>query len=54
LKSCCHRRVETSEVAAALRRDTSDLNRQRAVIDKIIMRAITATGVKASPPHLAG
>jgi hypothetical protein len=40
--------------AVALRRDTSDLNRQRAVIDRIIMKAITATGAKTTPPHLAG
>jgi len=49
-----HDAAKRQQYAEALRRDTSDLNRQRAVIDKIIMRAITATGVKASPPHLAG
>jgi len=27
LKSCCHRRVETSEVAAALRRDWKSADR---------------------------
>jgi hypothetical protein len=49
-----HDAAKRQQYAAALRRDTSDLNRQRAAIDKIIMKAITATGAKASPPHLAG
>ena len=46
--------AKRQQYAAALQRDTNDLNRQRAAIDKIIMKAITATGAKASPPHLAG
>ena len=49
-----HDAAKRQQYAAALRRDTNDLNRQRATIDKIIMKAITATGAKASPPHLAG
>lgn len=40
--------------AAALQRDTNDLNRQRAAIDRIVMNAINATGAKASPPPLPG
>ena len=46
--------VKRQQYAAALQRDTADLNRQRATIDKILMKAITATGAQASPPHLAG
>ena len=46
--------AKRQQYAAALQRDTNDLNRQRAAIDRIIMTAITATGAKASPPHLAG
>ena len=40
--------------AAALQRDTNDLNRHRAAIDQILMKAITATGAKATPPPLPG
>ncbi len=40
--------------AAALQRDTGDLNRVRAAIDQRVRRAITATGAQASPPYLPG
>jgi hypothetical protein len=46
--------AKRQQYAAALQRDTRDLNRQRAEIDKIFMKAITATGAKASPPTLPG
>ena len=46
--------AKRQQYAAALQRDTNDLNRQRAAIDRILMKAITATGAKASPPHLPG
>lgn len=46
--------AKRQQYAAALRRDTNDLNRQRATIDRILMKAITATGAKVSPPHLPG
>jgi len=46
--------AKRQQYAAALRRDTNDLNRQRAAIDRIVMKAITATGAKASPPNLPG
>ena len=46
--------AKRQQYAAALRRDTNDLNRQRAAIDRILVKAITATGAKASPPNLAG
>jgi hypothetical protein len=46
--------AKRQQYAAALQRDTSDLNRQRAAIDKILMKAITSTGAKASPPRLPG
>jgi hypothetical protein len=46
--------AKRQQYAAALRRDTSDLNRRRAAIDKVLMTAITGTGAKASPPHLPG
>jgi hypothetical protein len=49
-----HDAAKRQQYAAALQRDTNDLNRQRATIDKIMMKAITATGAKASPPPLAG
>lgn len=49
-----HNAAKRQLYAAALRRDTNDLNRQRATIDGILGKAITATGLKASPPHLAG
>jgi len=46
--------AKRQQYAAALQRDTNDLNQQRAAIDRILNRAITATGAKASPPNLAG
>ena len=46
--------AKRQQYAAALQRDTNDLNRQRAAIDRILVKAITATGAKASPPNLAG
>ena len=49
-----HSAAKRQQYAAALQRDTGDLNRQRATIDKIIMKAITATGARVSLPHLAG
>ena len=42
--------AKRQQYAAALQRDTGDLNRQRAAIDRILTKAITATGAKASPP----
>ena len=44
-----HDAAKRQQYSAALQRDTGDLNRQRAAIDKIIMKAITATGARASP-----
>ena len=49
-----HDAAKRQEFAAALQRDTGDLNRQRAKIDGILMNAINATGAKASPPYLPG
>ena len=46
--------AKRQEYAAALQRDTGDLNRQRAKVDKILMKAISATGAKATPPPLPG
>ncbi|MGH3124652.1 MAG: hypothetical protein ACRDND_27030 [Streptosporangiaceae bacterium] len=46
--------AKRQEYTATLQRDTGDLNRQRAKIDKIMMKAITATGARAAPPHLPG
>jgi hypothetical protein len=46
--------AKRQQYAAALQRDTNDLNRQRAAIDRILIKAITGTGAKASPPNLAG
>jgi hypothetical protein len=40
--------------AAALQRDTRDLNRERATIDKILSNAISATGAHAALPNLPG
>jgi len=42
------------QYAAALRRDTNDLNRQRAAIDRILVKAIAETGATARPPYLPG
>lgn len=46
--------AKRQEYAAALGRDTNDLNRQRAKIDTILLNAIHGTGAKASPPRLPG
>ena len=46
--------AKRQQYTAALARDTNDLNRQRAAIDLILVKAITATGAKASPPNLPG
>ena len=40
--------------AAALQRDTHDLNRERAAIDRLLTKAITVTGAKASVLNLPG
>jgi hypothetical protein len=40
--------------AAALQRDTRDLDRQRARVDHILMRAVTATGATHPLPRLPG
>ncbi len=40
--------------AAALQRDTHDLNRERAAIDRLLTKAITATGAKVSVLNLPG
>jgi hypothetical protein len=42
------------QYTAALQRDTNDLNRQRAKIDRILTKAIAATGATARPPRLPG
>jgi hypothetical protein len=49
-----HNAANRQQYAAALRRDTNDLNRQRAEVDRILMNAIKATGAQASPPKLPG
>ncbi len=52
-----HTAANQASYAAALRRDTADLNRQRAAIDKILRNAITATGAtgaQARLPNLPG
>jgi hypothetical protein len=46
--------AKRQQYAAALQRDTNDLNRQRAVIDRILTKAIAATGATGRPPHLPG
>jgi hypothetical protein len=46
--------AQRQQYAAALQRDTSDMNRQRAAIDRILTSAIKATGAQASPPKLPG
>jgi hypothetical protein len=42
------------QYAAALRRDTRDLNHERATVDRILMAAVNATGAKPDLPHLPG
>ena len=49
-----HDPAKRQQYAAALRRDTNDLNRERAAINKRLMTAITATGADASPLNLPG
>jgi hypothetical protein len=49
-----HSAAKRQQYAAALRRDTSDLNRQRAKVDGILMKAITATGARPELPKLPG
>ncbi len=49
-----HDPAKRQQYAAALRRDTNDLNRERATINKRLMTAITATGADASPLNLPG
>ena len=46
--------AKRAQYAAALQRDTNDLNRQRAKIDTILTKAIGATGATARPPRLPG
>jgi hypothetical protein len=46
--------AKRQQYTAALQRDTNDLNRQRAKIDRILTRAIAATGATARPPRLPG
>jgi len=49
-----HNAAKRQQYAAALQRDTSDLNRERAKIDKNLMRAVEATGAKPDLPKLPG
>ncbi len=52
-----HTAANQASYAAALRRDTRDMNRERARIDTILRRAITATGAtgpQARLPNLPG
>jgi hypothetical protein len=46
--------AKRQQYTAALQRDTNDLNRQRAKIDRILTKAIAATGATARPPRLPG
>ena len=46
--------AKRQQYTAALQRDTNDLNRQRDKIDRILTRAIAATGATARPPRLPG
>lgn len=47
-----HSAANRASYAAALRRDTGDLNRERARIDTILRNAITATGATGSQARL--
>lgn len=47
-----HTAANQASYSAALRRDTADLNRQRAKIDAILRNAITATGATAAQARL--
>jgi hypothetical protein len=49
-----HNAAKRQQYAAALQRDTQDLNQQRAKVDRILMNAVTATGAKPDLPHLPG
>jgi hypothetical protein len=49
-----HTAAHRQQYAAALQRDTRDLNRQRAKVDGILMKAITATGASPDLPNLPG
>jgi len=49
-----HTAANQARYAAALRRDTRDLNRERATIDKILMAAVKATGAQPDLPKLPG
>jgi hypothetical protein len=49
-----HDAAMRQQYAAALRRDTQDLNHQRAKVDRILMVAVNATGAKPDLPHLPG
>jgi hypothetical protein len=49
-----HNAAKRQQYAAALQRDTRDLNQQRAKVDRILMNAVTATGAKPDLPHLPG
>jgi hypothetical protein len=49
-----HTAASRASYAATLRRDTADLNRERARIDTILRSAITATGAQARLPNLPG
>jgi hypothetical protein len=46
--------AKRQQYTAALQRDTNDLNRQRAKIDRILTKAIAATGATARLPRLPG
>ena len=46
--------AKRQQYTAALQRDTNDLNRQRDKIDRILTKAIAATGATARPPRLPG
>ena len=46
--------AKRQQYAAALQRDTGDMNRKRAAIDAAVTKAIAATGAQASPLHLPG
>jgi hypothetical protein len=49
-----HTAANQAVYAAALQRDTRDLNQERATIDKILSNAISATGAHAALPNLPG
>ncbi len=49
-----HNAATRQQDAAELQRDTHDLNRERAAIDRLLTKAITATGAKARVLNLPG